>query len=301
MSRGGVDLSRSAWPARLGLAAALAAALAVLATGVGVELRCDAARCRVASGSLLSEPVAFSFGRGDVARVTDAGGVTRARPGSRVACSLPLIIAPDGSQRALYPREVCPAYAAVDLVALRQWVAGVRPELAAVDWIVGLHAGTLLGLLLAAAWIAGLLLGRERVTIGPDGSLAVRRGGFASRARFALRPDALACTVGVKLHAGTDAPVDAPTPLPSGHLYVETRDGRWHLVSAHRATAERARAALGALGLPHRVYGDGAVTHRASAVLARGLAGAAVWSALFAGLVALAVRGLFEVAVPPLP
>lgn len=45
MSHGGVELARAAWPARLGLAAALAASFGVLATGVGIELRCDAARC----------------------------------------------------------------------------------------------------------------------------------------------------------------------------------------------------------------------------------------------------------------
>ncbi len=301
MSHGGVDLTRSGWPARLGLAASLAACIGVLATGVGIELRCDATRCRVASGSLLSAPVTFTFRRDEVAAVRDVGGVTRGRPGSRVACSLPLVVAPDGAQRALYPREVCPVYAALDLVALRQWVAGVRPELAAVDWIVGLHLGTLLGLLLSAAWIAGLLLGRERVTVDPRGALTIRRGGFVSRARDAFRADELACSVGVKLHAGTDAPIASPIPLPSGHLYVETRDGRWHLVTAHRATAERALASLSSLGLPHRVYGDGAVTRRAAGVVGRGLAGAAVWSALFAGLVALAVRALFELAVPPLP
>ncbi len=301
MSRGGVDLARAGWPARLGLVASLAASLAVLATGVGVELRCDADRCRVASGSLLSSPVAFTFRRDEVAAIRDVGSVTRTRPNSRVACSLPLVVAPGGTERALYPREVCPLYATVDLVALRQWVAGVRPELAAFDWIVGLHPGVLLGLLLSAAWIAGLLLGRERIVVDPDGTLTVRRGGFVSRARYTLRPDVLACSVGVKLHAATDAPVASPVPLPSGHLYVETRDGRWHLVTAHRATAERVFAALAALGLPHRVYGDGAVTRRAAGVLGRGLAGAAVWSTLLGALVAVAVRALFEQAVPPLP
>lgn len=301
MTFGGVDIDRAGWPARLGLAASLAATLGVLATGVGVELSCDAARCRVASGSLLSSPVAFTFRREDVAGVVDVGGVTRARPGSRVACSLPMVVAPGGERRALYPREVCPVHAAVDLVALRQWAAGSRPELSAVDWIVGVHVGTLLGLLASAAWIAGILLGRERVTVDARGGLAVRRGGLVSRASYALRVDGLACSVGVKLNAGTDAPVASPTPLPSGHLYVEDRDGRWHLVTAHRATAERALAALTALGLPHRVYGDGAVTRRAAGVVGRGLAGAAVWSVIFAALLAASVRALFELAVPPLP
>jgi hypothetical protein len=129
----------------------------------------------------------------------------------------------------------------------------------------------------------------------------VRRGGFASRLRLRLAPSEIAGTVGVRLNTGTALEVASDEPLPSGHLYVETRDGRWHLVSRDRATGERVRAALSSFGVVHRVYGDGAVTTRASSMLLRALLGSAAWSVLLAGAVALLVAALFDRVVPSLP
>lgn len=285
----------------MGLAALLTASAGVISVGVGVEVRCDAARCAVASGSLLDDPVTLTFTRAEVARIIDRGGVTRARPGSVVACSRPMVVSHDERTRALLPREVCPVYTSLDLVSLRQWVSGVRPSFTATDWIVGLHPGTLLGLLLGGAWVVGILLGGERITLDPREGLSVRRGGFASRLRLHLAPSEIAGTVGVRLHTGTTLEIASDEPLPSGHLYVETRDGQWHLVTRDRAAGERLRAALSSFGVAHRVYGDGAVSARASAMLRRALLGSAAWSVLLAGAVALLVAALFDRVVPSLP
>lgn len=292
-------LARSGAPAALSLAATLALGLGLAAgLGVGVELRCDAAACRLASGSLRDDPVTLRFTRAEAQVVRDVGGVYRGRPGSRVACSLPVLVAPDGSSRALLPREVCPAWTALDLVALRQWAAGERASLHVVDWVVGVHLGVLLGLLLGLAWVLGHLLGGERITVDPRDGLRVARGGFASRASLHLPPSALACTVGLQPRAAT---VASASPLPTGHLYVEARDGRWHLVTRHRDLAERALAAFAAAGLPHRIASDGDVTARASGVLLRALVGSAVWSAVLLGVTAAAVAAAFDQVVPPLP
>jgi hypothetical protein len=212
-----------------------------------------------------------------------------------------MVVGADGTSRALLPREVCSVTTSLDLVHLRQWVSGVRPSFTATDWIVGLHPGTLLGLLLGAAWVVGHLLGGERVTLDAREGLTVRRGGFASRLRLRLAPSEIAGTVGVRLHTGTAAEVASDQPLPSGHLYVETRDGRWHLVTRHRETAERVRAALSSLGVVHRVYGDGAVSARAGAMLLRALLGSAVWSVTLLGAALLLVVVLFDRVVPSLP
>jgi hypothetical protein len=294
-------VTRSGAPAAMGLAALLTASAGVISVGVGVEVRCDAARCAVASGSLLDDPVTLTFTRAEVARIIDRGGVTRARPGSVVACSRPMVVSHDERTRALLPREVCPVYTSLDLVSLRQWVSGVRPSFTATDWIVGLHPGTLLGLLLGGAWVVGILLGGERITLDPREGLSVRRGGFASRLRLHLAPSEIAGTVGVRLHTGTTLEIASDEPLPSGHLYVETRDGQWHLVTRDRAAGERLRAALSSFGVAHRVYGDGAVSARASAMLRRALLGSAAWSVLLAGAVALLVAALFDRVVPSLP
>lgn len=285
----------------MGLAALLSASAGVIALGVGVEVRCDATRCAVASGSLRDDPVTLTFTRAEVARIIDQGSVTRARPGSVVACSLPLVVGHDGRARALLPREVCPVTTSLDLVKLRQWVSGVRPSFTATDWIVGLHPGTLLGLLLGAAWVVGHLLGGERITLDPREGLTVRRGGFASRLRLRLAPSEIAGTVGVRLHTGTASEVASDDPLPSGHLYVEARDGRWHLVTRDRASGEQLRQALSSLGVVHRVYGDGAVTTRASSMLRRALLGSALWSVTLLAAVALLVAALFDRVVPSLP
>jgi hypothetical protein len=294
-------VTRSGAPAAMGLAALLSASAGVISLGVGVEVRCDAARCAVASGSLRDDPVTLTFTRAEVARIIDRGGITRARPGSVVACSLPMVVGHDGSTRALLPREVCPVITSLDLVHLRQWVSGVRPSFAAVDWIVGLHPGTLLGLLLGGAWVVGILLGGERITLDPREGLTVRRGGFASRLRLRLAPSEIAGTVGVRLNTGTASEISSDPPLPSGHLYVETRDGTWHLVTRDRETGERLRAALSSLGVVHRVYGDGAVSARAGAMLLRAVLGSAVWSVALLGAVLLLVAALFDRVVPSLP
>ena len=97
------------------------------------------------------------------------------------------------------------------------------------------------------------------------------------------------------------APVASPSPLPTGHLYVETRDGRWLLVTRHREIAARALAALAATGVPHRIASDSEVTTRASGVLLRALVGSAVWSAVLLGVTAAAVAAAFDQVVPPLP
>ncbi|MFO0625965.1 MAG: hypothetical protein U0325_10150 [Polyangiales bacterium] len=294
-------VARSGAPAALGLTALLASSAGVLALGVGVEVRCDATRCAVAAGSLRDDPVTLTFTRDEVAQIIDRGGVTRARPGSVVACSYPMVVGTDGRARALLPREVCPVHTTLDLVHLRQWASGARTTWAARDWIVGLHLGTLLGLLLGGAWVVAHLLGDERITLDPRAGLTVRRGGFASRLRLHLAPAEIAGTAGVRLHTGTASEVASDAPLPSGHLYVETRDGRWHLVTRDRETGERLRLALSSLGVVHRVYGDGAVTARATAMLGRALLGSALWSAMLVGVVALVVAALFDRAVPSLP
>lgn len=292
-------LARSGAPAALALAATLALGLGLAAgLGVGVELRCDRAACRLASGSLRDAPVTLRFTRAEAQVVRDAGGVYRGRPGARVACSFPVLVAPDGSSRALLPREVCPAWTALDLVALRQWAAGERASLHVVDWVVGVHLGALLGIVLGLAWVLGHLLGGERITVDPRDGLRVSRGGFASRASLHLPPSSIAGTVGLRPRA---APADPAAPLPTGHLYVEARDGRWHLVTRHRDLAARALGALGALGVPHRVASDAEVTARASGVLLRGLVGSAVWSAVLLALVAGALAATFEQVVPSLP
>lgn len=294
-------LTRSSAPAAAGLAALLALSAGVLSLGVGVELRCDAAHCAVASGSLLDAPVTLTFTRAEVARVVDEGSVTRARRGSRVACFFPKVVDPAGAERALLPREVCPLTTSLDLVALRQWASGVRPSFTATDWIVGLHLGTLLGLLLGGAWVVAHLLGGERLTLDPRAGLTVRRGGFSSRLRLTLAPGDIAGTAGVRLHTGTAGEVASDDPLPSGHLYVESRDGRWHLLTRHRPHAMQLLGALAALGVRHRVYGDGAVTARGGAMLLRALLGSAVWSATLLGGVLLLVALLFDRVVPSLP
>jgi len=291
-------LTHSGARAALGFAGLFAVGLGIAASaGVGVELRCDATTCRVASGSLLGAPVAFRFTRADVALVRGGGSVSRPRPGARIACSYPVVVTTDGAARALLPREVCPAWSSLDLVALRQWVAGTRPSLHVVDWIVGVHVGPYLGIVLGLAWVVGHLLGGERITVDPRDGLRVTRGGFASRERLHLPLAALAGTVGLQLRA---APPDA-SPLPSGHLYVETRDGRWHLVTRHRGLALTALTALAALGAPHRIASDAEVSTRASGVLWRAVAGSAVFTAAFLATVAGAVALAFDQAVPPLP
>jgi hypothetical protein len=283
----------------LALAATLALSLGLAAAlGVGVELRCDAAACRVASGSFRDAPVAFRFTRAEAQIVRDVGSITRARPGARVACSLPVLVSPDGGQRALLPREVCPVWTALDLVALRQWASGQRASLHVVDWVVGVHLGTFLGTLLGLAWVLGHLLGSERITVDARDGLRVSRGGLASRSSLHLPLSALAGTVGLRFRA---APIASPSPLPTGHLYVETRDGRWHLVTRHREIAARALAALAATGVPHRVASDSEVTTRASGVLLRALVGSALWSAILLAITAGAIAAAFDALVPPLP
>jgi len=269
--------------------------------GVGIEVDCDATHCAVASGSLLSGTKRLRFRRDEVdpsiaSGIRDVGGVYRGSRSQRVACSNPVVTTRDGAVRHFYPVEVCPLLARVDLVPLRQWVEGTRPRYAAQDWIVGINLGVAVALLLGGAWIVGMLLGAETLTLDPRNGVVVRRGGLVSRARFALPAADIVRTVGIVVPnvAGQ------PGPLPSGHLYVETRDGRWHLVTRHRALATQAQAYLQAQGVPHAVHPSSEVTRRARGSVGRILLGIAVWTVVFGGAVAVFVGAAFQAAVPAL-
>jgi hypothetical protein len=282
----------------LGFVALLASGLAVVTLGgVGVAVECDAARCRLASGAAMHGSRRLTIDRASVDRtvadgVLDAGGVYRGGASRRVACSNPQVVLRDVGARYLYPVEVCPLVAGLDLVHLRQWVSGARPALSVHDWIVGIHLGTVAGLLLAGAWVVGLLLGRAEVTVDGARGIAVRRGGLATRARFELPAASLVGAV-----------TFAPDPAVGGvaHLYVETRDGRWHHVSRHAALSRDTLAALRAMGLPHGVRQPAELSQRAPGMTGRVLVGVAVWTLLFGALVVAAVAAAFVAVVPALP
>ncbi len=282
----------------LGFVALLASGLAVVTLGgVGVAVECDAARCRLASGAAMHGSRRLTIDRASVDRtvadgVLDAGGVYRGGASRRVACSNPQVVLRDVGARYLYPVEVCPLVAGLDLVHLRQWVSGARPALSVHDWIVGIHLGTVAGLLLAGAWVVGLLLGRAEVTVDGARGIAVRRGGLATRARFELPAASLVGAV-----------TFAPDPAVGGvaHLYVETRDGRWHHVSRHAALSRDTLAALRAMGLPHGVRQAAELSQRAPGMTRRVLLGVAVWTLLFGALVVGAVAAAFVAVVPALP